>query len=201
MYRQKAEERMRSLRKLSRLDELARRIVAAWDEAFEGATQERHADPPLAHDVRTIDLPVRMVTEAEWKEAKAKAAEMSADPNQQRGRIWYQEVVDRYERQRQGPVPPFAMELHVLRLGDVAIATNNFELFTDFGIQIKARSPALQTFLIQLAGPGATYVPTERAERGGGYSAIVASSRVGSEGGQALVDRTVELLKGLWPGR
>jgi hypothetical protein len=49
----------------------------------------------------------------------------------------------------------------------VAIATDDFELFTDFGIRIKARSRALQTFLIQLAGPG-TYVPTERAARGGG---------------------------------
>jgi hypothetical protein len=91
------------------------------------------------------------------------------------------------------------MELHVIRLGDVAIATNNIEQFTDYGIQIKARSPALQTFLIQLAGPGATYVPTERAERGGGYSAIVESSRVGSEGGQVLVERTVEAIKALWP--
>ena len=75
------------------------------------------------------------------------------------------------------------MELHALRLGDVAIATNSFELFTDFGLQIKARSPAVQTFIIQLAGPG-SYVPTEAAVRGGGYSAIVESSYVGPEGGR-----------------
>ncbi|MFO0890557.1 MAG: hypothetical protein U0790_15615 [Isosphaeraceae bacterium] len=198
MFRQRAEERMRTLRKLSRLDELARRIVVAWEEALEGARQEMHADPRLVHKVQTIELPVRKVTEAEWKAARAKVAELSRDPKEQRSRIWYQEVVDRYEQQQRGTVSPFVMELHAIRLGDVAIATNNFELFTDFGIQIKARSPALQTFLIQLAGPGATYVPTERAERGGGYSAIVESSRVGSEGGQVLVDRTVEAIKGLW---
>lgn len=63
------------------------------------------------------------------------------------------------------------MELHPLRIGDVAIATNAFEPYTDYGIQIKARSPALQTFMIQLAGPG-TYLPTERAVQGGGYSAM-----------------------------
>ena len=83
--------------------------------------------------------------------------------------VWHQEVVDRYERQKAGPVEPFAMELHVIRLGDVAIATNVFELFTEFGIQIKARSRALQTFVIQLAGPG-SYVPTGGAVRGGGYT-------------------------------
>ena len=48
--------------------------------------------------------------------------------------------------------PSYKMELHVLRLGDVAIATNPFELFLDYGVQIEGRSPALQTFLIQLAG-------------------------------------------------
>ena len=40
-------------------------------------------------------------------------------------------------------------------------------VLTEFGIQIKARSRALQTFIIQLAGPG-SYVPTGRADRGGG---------------------------------
>ena len=51
---------------------------------------------------------------------------------------------------------------------------------------------------IQLAGPG-SYVPTPRAARGGGYSAIVESNVVGPEGGQALTDRTVELINSLWP--
>ena len=75
---------------------------------------------------------------------------------------------------------------------------NPFELFTQYGIQIKARSRALQTFIIQLTGPG-TYLPTTAAVRGGGYSAIVASSVVGPEGGQVLVDRTVGLINSLWP--
>ena len=106
--------------------------------------------------------------------------------------------MDRYERQEAGRVEPFATEVHVIRLGDVAIATNAFELFTEFGIQMKARSRALQTFVIQLAGPG-SYVPTERAARGGGYSAIAESNQVGPEGGQVLTDRTVELINSLWP--
>ena len=70
------------------------------------------------------------------------------------------------------------MELHAIRVGDVAIATNVFELFTSYGLQMKARSRALQTFVIQLAGPG-TYLPTPRAVQGGGYSANVESSVVG----------------------
>ena len=89
------------------------------------------------------------------------------------------------------------MELHVLRLGDVAIASNHFELFTQYGIQMKAKSRALHTFVIQLAGPG-TYVPTPFAAAGGGYSAIVPSNEVGPEGGQLLVDETVAVVNGLF---
>ena len=90
------------------------------------------------------------------------------------------------------------MELHVIRLGDVAVATNMFELYTEFGIQMKARSRALQTFVVQLVGAG-SYVPTARASRGGGYSAIAESNLVGPEGGQVLADKTVELINSLWP--
>ena len=77
------------------------------------------------------------------------------------------------------------------------VCTDSFELFTEYGIRIKARSKALQTFVVQLVGPG-TYLPTERAVRGGGYSAIVHSNLVGPEGGQVLVDRTVEAINAMW---
>jgi len=89
------------------------------------------------------------------------------------------------------------MELHVLRLGDVAVCTNSFELFTDYGIRMKARSEAVQTFVVQLVGPG-TYLPTEKAIRAGHYSAVVHSSLVGPEGGNVLVERTVNILNSLW---
>jgi hypothetical protein len=200
MYRKQAEERMRRLRNVTRLEDLARRIVAGWEEAYEGALKEQHADVPLVHRVETIDLPVRPVTEEEIASTRAEIEALSRDPRNTRMTNWHKEVVDRYERQKEGTVEPYRMELHVVRLGDVAIATNDFELFTQYGIQIKSRSPAIQTFIIQLAGPG-SYLPTAEAVRGGGYSAIVASSVVGPEGGRVLVDRTVDLISTLWPGK
>jgi hypothetical protein len=198
MYRKAAEERMRKLRGLTRLEEIARRIVRAWEEAYEGARQDIRTDVPLVHMVQKVELPRRKVTEKEYQQAKAAAEELAKDPKQQVRMRWNQRVVDRYEQQQRGDIPPYVMELHVLRLGDVAIATNDFELFTDFGVQIKGRSRAVQSFLVQLAGPG-TYVPTERATRGGGYSAVVQSSIVGAEGGQEIVERTVEAINALWP--
>jgi hypothetical protein len=90
------------------------------------------------------------------------------------------------------------VEVHVLRLGDVVVCTSQFELFTDYGIRIQARSKALQTFVVQLVGSG-TYLPTEKAVCGGGYSAVIQSNEVGPEGGQILVDHTVTLINEVFP--
>jgi hypothetical protein len=79
----------------------------------------------------------------------------------------------------------------------MAFATNPFEYYLDFGIYIKARSRATQTFLVQLAGSG-TYVPSRRSTKGGGYGSIPASNPVGYEGGRQLAEKTVEVIDSLW---
>jgi hypothetical protein len=196
-YRKAAEDRMRELRGLERLDEIARRIVRAWEESYAAGQQERFSDVPLKHEVRDIKLPIRLVTEEEVEDAKAEIEEWSKDPKFHRRVVWHEDVLKRYAKQQAGDTTPYTMELHALRLGDVAITTNDFELFSQFGIQMKSKSKALHTFVIQLAGPG-TYVPTPHAAEGGGYSAIVQSNSVGPEGGQVLVDKTVEAVNGLW---
>ncbi|MFC1603607.1 hypothetical protein ACFL5F_01145 [Planctomycetota bacterium] len=205
MYRKEADERMRRLRGLDRLDEIARRIVRAVDDAYEVVKNDRHADVPLIHKVERIRLPMRLVTEAEYTEAKEAVEKATTQMKQNseaatheyRRMKWYEVTVNRFKRQWTDPKPTYEMELHVLRIGDVAICTNSFELFTDYGIQIKARSKAVQTFVVQLAGPG-TYLPTEKAVRGGHYSAVVHSSLVGPEGGNLLVDRSVNIINSLW---
>ena len=207
MYRNAADERMRQLRKLDRLEEIARRIVSAVDDAYETVKNDRHADVPLIHRIETIQLPIRLVTEAEYSEAEAavrKAGSLihqnpDAAAREYRRMKWYEETVERFERQKTQPKPSFQMELHVLRLGDVAICTNPFELFTDYGIRMKARSRAVQTFVVQLAGLGG-YLPTQKAVQGGHYSAVVHSTLVGPEGGTLLVDWTVDTINSLWTG-
>jgi hypothetical protein len=92
--------------------------------------------------------------------------------------------------------PYFNMELHVVRLGDVVIASNPFELYVDYGFVMKGRSKAKQTFVVQLSGDYGDYLPTARAIPGGQYSALV--SVVGPVGGQMLVDTTVSLINRMW---
>ena len=83
-------------------------------------------------------------------------------------------------------------EIHLLRLDDLTMATNPFELYLEYGIRIKARSPSTATFLIQLSCGLDGYLPTVEAIQGGGYSAE--RNYVGPEGGLILVEET---LKGL----
>jgi hypothetical protein len=88
------------------------------------------------------------------------------------------------------------VELHVLRLGDVAMATNPFELFLDYGVRIKARSKPVLTFLVQLSGQTTGYLPTAKGVKGGHYSAD--KFIVGPEGGQVLVEETVKRINAMW---
>jgi hypothetical protein len=105
-----------------------------------------------------------------------------------------QVLLNNYENQPKNPFCP--IELHVIRLGDVAFANNPFELYVDYGFRIKGQSKAKQTFLIQLSGDSRGYLPTQRGCDGGGYSGMV--SEVGPVGGQMLVDTTVSLINQMW---
>lgn len=83
----------------------------------------------------------------------------------------------------QPAVPPFSKpipvhpQLHVLRLGEVAMATNPFELFHDYATHIEARSPAALTMLrfSSRAVPVATCPQNARL---GGAAARTSSSSV-----------------------
>jgi hypothetical protein len=104
-------------------------------------------------------------------------------------------IVEYYKTQDKRPF--YTIELHVTRLGDVAFVTNPFELYTDYGLRIMGRSKAKQTFVIQLcSGDYGDYLPTERAIKGGGYSATI--TPVDTEGGKVLVDETVKLINEMW---
>ena len=105
-----------------------------------------------------------------------------------------QALVEKYKNQDNDPF--YSMELHVIRLGDVAFATNPFELYLDYGFRMTSRSKAAQTFVIQLSGDSCGYLPTARAIPGGGYSAM--ATRVGPKGGQVLVNETVKAINALW---
>ena len=105
-------------------------------------------------------------------------------------------VIQRFEQQKEDRF--LETDIHVVRLGDIAFATNRFELYMDYMHRIQGRSPFIQTFIVQLVtdaqGVG-TYLATERSEKNKGYGATPYSCQVSPGGGQQLVDHTVQMLK------
>ncbi len=86
-----------------------------------------------------------------------------------------------------------AVDVHIMRLGDIALATNPFELFLDYGNRIKTRSHAVQTFIIQLANGRLGYLPTKVAYETGGYG-VERGCQVEPEGGEILTECTLRAI-------
>ena len=202
------EEEMLSRLGRNQREEIAKRITSAIDWVYEACEATIQTEVEFAHVAESIELPRRMVTEAEYEQAKASLKKLEADKEAEEERVFRprkrdQDIIKRFENQKDNP--EMAMELHVLKFNDLVMATNPFEIFLDFGLRIKARSKAAQTVLVQLACDYAGYLPTQKAVESklheadknrpgflGNYSAGVASNQIGPEGGQVLVEETLK---------
>ena len=89
-----------------------------------------------------------------------------------------------------------AIELTGISFGDVAIVTNPAELFVEFGIEIKERSPFAVTLVSELTNGYCGYVGPESAFDQGGYEVqrTVHTCRLSKESGRRMTDASVELL-------
>jgi len=192
--------------------DIAERLLAAFNEALSWASKDIQTHLPLGHIVKTIELERRLISEAEAANEQKQLAELEAEPFKTDGdpieRLNYnsrlvsrrnrcRRILHRYELQK--TQPKFAMELHAVRVGDVAFANNSFELYMDYMHRIQARSPFVQTFIIQLAGneESGGYLATERGVWGKGYSASIYCNVVSPAGGQQLVEETLAALQQL----
>ncbi len=174
---------------------VGRRIANEIFYAYEGIS-EYVSEAEFEHRNLTVDMPLRRVTPAEVEAATKAIKDFAAEIGN--GTINFADnarmhihagVVARGKVQENIDIVP--IEVHVIRLGSIAFATNPYELFLDYGNRMRARSKASQTFLIQLSCGSYGYLPTEKAEKGSHYSAYVSSGTAGHEGGELLVRKTV----------
>jgi len=180
--------------------EIGERVSYVVNRKIKTAEKKLISEAVLKHRVIKCELPIRKVTETDRLNAienikkyidrlpnKEYTAYDTAALHVETG------ILDRYAMQETETV--IKPEVHFVRLGNIAIATNPFEMFLDYGNRIKARSHAEQTFLIQLACDSCGYLPTEKAEKGGHYSAYVSSGTCGHEGGDLYVAKTLDAIK------
>ncbi len=95
-----------------------------------------------------------------------------------------------------------AVEIQALGFGEVAICTNPAELFAEFGMEIRRRSPFAVTLVAELTNGYCGYVPTEAAFAQDGYEVhrTVYTSRLEKAAGRKITAASVGLLEGLWSG-
>ncbi len=195
--------------------DIAERICNAFDEVLSWAKNDLIDNAEVGHTVKTIQLEELLITDDQYKLAKEQVELLRAENLTLPGNPQedfeartlhamkinrFDKVIDRYEKQQN--VSKFTnMELHAIKIGDIAFATNGFELYTDFQHQIQARSPFVQTFIVQLtdqpAGNLIGYLATERGLNNLGYSANIYSNNVSAKGGHTLVEETLKELNNL----
>jgi len=206
LVHKKEEERMLKLRGLTMRQEIGRRVARTVEDVLPLAKKDVRKEVPFRHAVKTVKIKKRMITGEEMKVIREEYEELEKqvpvdgkDAAMKHSALRRcKSAMARYEAQKANPF--LEEEMHVIRIGDVAFATNRFELFLDYGLRVKARSPFLQTFIVQLAGGGeytASYLPTERAVAGRSYGANVYDNEAGPEGGQQLVEETLKALEEL----
>ncbi|HQK92439.1 MAG TPA: hypothetical protein PLD23_02985 [Armatimonadota bacterium] len=212
----RAEDRMLRLKYGGRVDrplnttlrrDIAQRLADAFDGAEPVLRRDLRDQAVLKHEYRRLSLPHWDVTDTEYAALQEEMGELGkrleelagADPLSDEvtatrcKMAWCRRAADRYER----PLPGVPIETHIVRLGDIAFVTAPFEYYLDFGDRIKGRSPALQTFIVQLTG-NSPYLATERAAAGLSYGAVPASCLVSPAGGQVLVDEAIATLSAMF---
>ncbi|MCX5659999.1 MAG: hypothetical protein NTW19_09795 [Planctomycetota bacterium] len=158
------------------------------------------AEPAFAHRQVDLEVPVRLPTPERVAEARALLARVDAGEKIDAWKIMFAHG-PKLLQDRFGEHPVDTLSLHALRLGQLAVLTQPVELYCQFALDIKRRSPATQTAVLGIADGLHGYCPTLAGQMGGGYSGDAFYwSRLGPEVGQRIVDASAKLLHELWRG-
>ncbi len=159
---------------------------------------EFHEQATLGHEVKDLALAVRLPDPVALDEAKQVVARMEAGEMilGMPGILAFGTV---HLQETYGANPVDTMPVHALRIGDVALLTQPCELYCQFGIDIKRRSPTPLTAVVGLADGYCGYCPTIAGILGGGYSGQPISwTRLEPYAGYKLVEAAGPMLNRLW---
>lgn len=157
-----------------------------------------HEHPVLAHTYEDMPVKVRLPDPKVLAESRKVLAKIDAGENVRGmkmimafGTVQLQEV---YEKN-----PIDSLPIHAVRIGDVALVTQPCELYCQFGLDIKRRSPAPITAVVGLTDGYAGYCPTIYGVLGGGYSGQQISwTRLEPNAGYMIVESAGKMLNSLW---
>ena len=86
-------------------------------------------------------------------------------------------------------------EIQVVSLGDIALVSIPGELFVEYGLEIKKKSPFPHTFIIGYANDYVGYIPTLEAFQEGGYEVRLGlASKLDPKAGEMITGIVLEML-------
>lgn len=192
-----AQEVFRNFDMTRECEAISMRITDAVVRGYRYARNYIDMTPTLMHEVLRLKLPLRLVSEAEYRAAAAEVERVKRTFSAEHP-MENKDVVSAFEPQgdvlrwqMQQETTTFSCVSHVIRISNIAVATNPFELFSEYAQRMKARVLPEQLFVVQLSNGVGGYLPTESAIVGGSYSSKSASTYCGPAGGDALVEATI----------
>jgi hypothetical protein len=136
-----------------------------------------------------LELGVRRPTPADVERARAALARpATVSPIHRRELTYARRTIDAL----QWPAT-VKIILQAFRVGELAVAAIPFEVFTETGLELKARSPFKDTFTIELANGGYAYLPTPEQHELGGYETWLGTNRVEKEATRKIVPQVLGL--------
>ena len=92
---------------------------------------------------------------------------------------------------------PVKFPLQTFRIGEVGIATFPNEVFSEIGLEMKARSPLKPAFVVSLAHGYYGYLPTVEQHKLGGYETWLGTSQLEVEAAPKMIEALLRQLKQL----
>jgi hypothetical protein len=174
------------------IERVANVVAAEAWRIWSGLREEDfRTDIRLGARLDKVRFPARTATPEEL--AAARALYESGEKWDDMEWVYARELVLLSEQPKEWEVP-----IHAMRIGDLGIAGLPGEVFTEIGLDIKARSPFAQTMNIGLANDTVGYVATDDALSEGSYEARLCRHVRAPHGtGKLWADTAVAGLKSL----
>lgn len=159
---------------------------------------EYHEHPVLSHTYEDLEVKVRLPQPERLVESRKILARIDAGEKiRGMGMIMAFGAVHLQEMYGKNPVD--TLPIHVIRIGDIALVTQPCELYCQFGLDIKRRSPAPITAVVGLADGFGGYCPTVYGILGGGYSGKpIFWTRLEENAGYLMVESAGRMLNQIW---
>ena len=143
---------------------------------------------PLAMRQRELELAVRKPTPAQLEHVR----QVLADPDHRDKFPHERNYAGKAIQQLDSPDTVRVM-LQSVRIGELGIFAIPFEVFSEIGLELKARSPQQLCFTMELANGGYGYLPTPEQHELGGYETWLGTNKVEVQASVKIVDALLEM--------